>query len=947
MLGDLIGLIAIVGLVVVVARQQQRLRVLEFDLDGLRKAFLAHREAVAAQAARSTVAQPQVAGETAATTQISDAAVTDAVAALPPDTATPAEPEIAAAAFEGSAEKAADQPPLVSEAPPTPPRPAARPTVETALGTRWAVWVGGLALALGGIFLVRYTIEAGIFGPEVRLVLAAILGVALVSAGEVVRRFGFRSPVEGVSNAYVPGILTAAGAFTLFGTVYAAHGIYGFIGPTAAFILLGAIGIATIAASLIHGQALAGVGIVGSYVTPVLVSSQAPNLWALFGFIAIVLVAAAFIARLRDWSLLMGAAFAGAGLWTLFYIAAEIAPTDYTVLTFITAVTLAALALVWLTRRPDSMTFDGSSVVPAVFVGLTSLVLLIVPDADAALDGALGYVDESGQMQLALANGLVGGGVKYGAIYVAAMVAVALWRAPAIALLHAAGAVTAFAFLRHAFSGTFNFDFLGEEIYLQGFDVVAAVQTEITWAGIALGIVFAAAGLWNAWRLAASSAPRAAVWSAWGVGAPLLILFALWVAFGNLDRDILHALVALALAIVFAIAGETIARAEPPALSGGPAVSSTLVGAGVALLLALQTGLAPGWTTVLLGVAIALPTVVTRYRSYPILGWLSAGAAIFVLLRFAFDPTIVGAANLSITPFFNWLLPGYGVPALGAAFAAWQLRRTTDGRPRLVMEAAAAFFALVGVAMLVRHAMHGGVIDDAELTLSEQSIYTLIALAGSGILIALDQRSPSPVFSIGSMAVGVLSAAMIVLAHFLVLNPFFTDESTGAIPFFNLLMLGYLLPALAAGGLALFARRTRPRWYVAMLALLSALLAFAYATLSLRRLFQGEFIGDWRDFSQVETYSYSALWLALGVALLVAGLLLKSQILRLASGALIVIAVAKVFLFDMSELEGVLRALSFIGLGIVLIGIGLFYQRMLRLGAASPQHAEAPASPAQ
>ncbi|MCB1940053.1 MAG: DUF2339 domain-containing protein, partial [Rhodocyclaceae bacterium] len=75
--------------------------------------------------------------------------------------------------------------------------------------------------------------------------------------------------------------------------------------------------------------------------------------------------------------------------------------------------------------------------------------------------------------------------------------------------------------------------------------------------------------------------------------------------------------------------------------------------------------------------------------------------------------------------------------------------------------------------------------------------------------------------------------------------------------------------------------------------------------------------------------SYSALWLALGVALLVAGTWLKSQVLRLGSGVLIAIAVAKVFLFDMSELEGVLRALSFIGLGAVLIGIGLFYQRLL------------------
>jgi len=41
------------------------------------------------------------------------------------------------------------------------------------------------------------------------------------------------------------------------------------------------------------------------------------------------------------------------------------------------------------------------------------------------------------------------------------------------------------------------------------------------------------------------------------------------------------------------------------------------------------------------------------------------------------------------------------------------------------------------------------------------------------------------------------------------------------------------------------------------------------------------------------------------------------------------ISVGKAFLIDMSHLEGVLRALSFIGLGVVLIGIGLFYQRIL------------------
>ena len=51
--------------------------------------------------------------------------------------------------------------------------------------------------------------------------------------------------------------------------------------------------------------------------------------------------------------------------------------------------------------------------------------------------------------------------------------------------------------------------------------------------------------------------------------------------------------------------------------------------------------------------------------------------------------------------------------------------------------------------------------------------------------------------------------------------------------------------------------------------------------------------------------------------------------LRTPGGLLIAVAVAKVFIFDMSELEGVLRAFSFIGLGAVLIGIGFVYQRII------------------
>jgi len=81
--------------------------------------------------------------------------------------------------------------------------------------------------------------------------------------------------------------------------------------------------------------------------------------------------------------------------------------------------------------------------------------------------------------------------------------------------------------------------------------------------------------------------------------------------------------------------------------------------------------------------------------------------------------------------------------------------------------------------------------------------------------------------------------------------------------------------------------------------------------------------------TDAEQYTYSAVWLLFGVALLAAGIWFCSLPLRVASAAVVVLTVLKVFLIDMSDLTGIYRALSFLGLGAVLIGIGWFYQRLL------------------
>jgi uncharacterized membrane protein len=114
-------------------------------------------------------------------------------------------------------------------------------------------------------------------------------------------------------------------------------------------------------------------------------------------------------------------------------------------------------------------------------------------------------------------------------------------------------------------------------------------------------------------------------------------------------------------------------------------------------------------------------------------------------------------------------------------------------------------------------------------------------------------------------------------------------------------------------------------------------LVFGYLTLEVRRIFQGADIHMFRRTSDGEWYTYSIVWLAFGVALLAYGLWRRSIEVRAASALFIVLSVVKVFLFDLSGLEGVLRALSFIGLGLVLIAIGLVYQKFVFVRTAGPE----------
>ena len=116
--------------------------------------------------------------------------------------------------------------------------------------------------------------------------------------------------------------------------------------------------------------------------------------------------------------------------------------------------------------------------------------------------------------------------------------------------------------------------------------------------------------------------------------------------------------------------------------------------------------------------------------------------------------------------------------------------------------------------------------------------------------------------------------------------------------------------------------------------LLAAAFAFWWMTLEVQHWFHAR-VELFQRSTDAEWYAYSVVWLVFAAALLGTGLWHGSKWLRRAGLLGIALVIAKVFLSDMAELEGVLRALSFLGLGAALVGLGYAYRR-LRPAPGSP-----------
>ena len=773
--------------------------------------------------------------------------------------------------------------------------------VEESLTSRWLVWLGGVALALGGVFLVKYSIDRGWLGPGMRVTLGLLFGVALVVAGEAARQ-RWTARLAQVAPDYVPAALSGAGLFSAFASVYAAYGLYHLIGPLVAFALLAAIALAGIGLALLQGPFLALLGLVGGYATPILVATGEPRAFALFSYVLTLTVAGQAIVRYRGWWWLGWAGLAGASLWAVLWFGGLWQPGD-----------APALALFLHLRAGGA----GRDAVVTAAEGWGRL------DQPERLAWAAALAVAAFAFMLVRDDG-------YGWASLGALVALTLlygnsaWREPGFdgLIVVAAVAVLASVAAWHlpAIMGRWPL-FYTVEGAPAGIVHGPLVPPELRWFlgwSVGFAALFAGGGFVGLWRAA-----RPGLWAAISGAMPLGLLIVVYWRVARFEVDLGWAATALVLAGLGVVAAQRVGeqRARPGLELALAAYAAAAVGA---ISLAATMALEQAWLTVALALQLPALAVISARLSLPALRGIALIIATLILARLSLNPFILDypiGGSLG----FNWVAYGYGLPALAFAYATRRFRAQADDRLVAVLEAGTLIFAVQLVSFEFRTLIEGR-LDSANYTLAEQSLQTMSWLAVGYGLVRAERRASRPVRYWGWRMLLTLASAQVLFGHLLLSNPLWSDEAMAGVPLVNLLLLAYGLPALFAVLFAKAARDSGQRQWALAGATAALALVFVNVSLEVRRWFHGPVLtggttgdGEW--------YGYSLAWLAYGAVLLAIGLRFNQIGARYAALAVLLVTVAKVFLSDMAALTGLYRVASFVGLGLSLVAVGHLYRR--------------------
>jgi uncharacterized membrane protein len=252
-----------------------------------------------------------------------DASLTNLVR-YTPLAAVPQRPAASAAA-----QPAGDRPagePAAMPASPREPLPGRQPAAAVRLGQKWLLIVGVAMTVLGIGFFLKYAFDQNWVGPAGRIALAYLAAGAFVGGGEWLRQ----------RQATTFGLyLVGGGIATLYLTTFAAFQLYGLLGQVPAFGCMVLVTVLAGALALFYdAKWLAILGLIGGFLTPVVLSTGQGQQVVLMSYMAMLNGGILAIATRKRWSSLNTLGFVLTWLLFAAWYANHYSDTRFWVTTF-------------------------------------------------------------------------------------------------------------------------------------------------------------------------------------------------------------------------------------------------------------------------------------------------------------------------------------------------------------------------------------------------------------------------------------------------------------------------------------------------------------------------------------------------------------------------------------------------------------------------------------
>lgn len=759
------------------------------------------------------------------------------------------------------------------------------------LQTRWMIWLGGLCVALAGVFLARYSIEMGLIGPKARLSLGVLMGFALYVGAEWLRR-----KTEESHPAFAA--MAGGGSITLFAVLLAALHLYAFLSPAVTFGLLALVALATMSLAHIYGAVLAVIGILGAYVVPLLVAGDVDHINFSLGYSLVISASALLLMRsvYRPW--LWWGFLAGALGWWAISMATDMA--DGVRVWYLAGLGYLVLALPtfdWSLSRSETVTVNrylellrnivrepAKNHLPLCFLLLISAQAVSVI-VERNLDGAI--VHYSPLLLLLLHSGRRRESLSAMPWLLVVLQIIAIVLAQVVVV-----------------DGRLLLVQLQQADAKHLFEYAAATSMILAFFSLRNATQCRFAALWNSLltvgplllvAMVYALTERFSVDWRWGITTGILGVAYVGIAAGARKKRSVESLV------VWLFFGGHFALS----------LAAMMVSRNASLTLVFAVQM------------ISVSWIITRFR-LPELGWVLKILVALVVFRLSFNPWIIGYPTD-----VHWSLWTFGGATL-CCLAAARLLRVYPHLSKWT-EAAAMHLLVLTLWSETRYWLYDGAVFTPRFTALEAGLY-MVMFGAVGLayyrrsLVSQHLQGFCQLFSRVLISLALLNYVIILGATVLSLEWVWGEVSRT--PVANLILLLFGMPLFLGGMTALV---YQPRFYRAAL-VFSGVAAFVFISLEIRHLWQGSIRMD-SPAGDGELYTYSAVWLCMAVATILGGAWHFGHGCYRAGMVLLVLVIAKIFLVDMSDLQGLLRVASFLGLGLGLLGISYLYQQIRRMQA--------------